>query len=99
MLVTEQSKEAEKGAMVAGVKENGVEDADKVIRSVLGKRHADETNNLERQFAAEKKVMVDDALHKLGQKYDKLNDDMKKRHDAQLADLQVRRPIQPTLRV
>lgn len=76
--------------MLEGVKENGLEDADKVIRSVLGKRHADETNNLDRQFAAEKKVMVDDALHKLGQKYEKLQESMKKKHDAQLTDLQVR---------
>ena len=76
--------------MAAGVKENGLEDADKVIRSVLGQRHADELNQLERQYAAEKKVMVDDALHALGGKYDKMAEDMRKKHDKQLADLQVR---------
>ena len=78
----------EKDAIAAGLKENGLEDADKVIRSVLSKRHAEETNNLERQFAAERKVAADDATHEVARKFDKLLSEARHKHDAQLAELQ-----------
>lgn len=47
--------------------------------------------DLDKQFAAEKRMMVDDALNKLNEKYDKLRDQMMKRHDQELADLLVSR--------
>ena len=78
----------EKDAIAAGLKENGQEDADKVIRSVLSKRHAQETNNLERQFAAERKVVADDAAHDVTKKYEKMLGEARQKHDLQLADLQ-----------
>ena len=84
-----KAKEAEKQAMVEGIRENGVEDSDKVIRAVLAERHAQELRDLEKQFAAEKKIMVDDALNKLNEKYDHLRENMMKKHQLQLEALQV----------
>ena len=84
-----KAKEAEKQAMVEGIRENGVEDSDKVIRAVLAERHAQELRDLEKQFAAEKKIMVDDALNKLNEKYDNLRENMMKKHQLQLEALQV----------
>ena len=75
--------------MLDGIKENGIEDSDKVIRAVLAERHAQEMRDLEKQYAAEKRVMVDDALSMLSDKYDKLRDDMLRTHQAQLEALQV----------
>ena len=72
-----------------GIRENGVEDSDKVIRAVLAERHAQELRDLEKQFAAEKKIMVDDALNKLNEKYDNLRENMTKKHQLQLEALQV----------
>lgn len=46
-------------------------------------------NDLEKQYAAERRMMVDDALNKFNEKYDKLRDEMMKRHDKELADLMV----------
>lgn len=51
--------------------------------------HEQEMSDLEKEFAAKKRMMVDDALNKLNEKYDKLRDDMMKRHDQELADLMV----------
>ena len=75
--------------MQVGIKENGLEDSDKVIRAVMAERHAQELRDLEKQYAAEKKIMVDDALSKLSDKYDRLRDEMAKEHETELADLQV----------
>ena len=75
--------------MVEGIRENGEEDSDKVIRAVLAERHAQELRDLEKQFAAEKKIMVDDALNKLNEKYDNLRENMMKKHQLQLEALQV----------
>jgi hypothetical protein len=44
---------------------------------------------LDKEFAAKKKIMIDDALSKLHEKYDKLRDQMLKRHQDELAALQV----------
>ena len=46
-------------------------------------------DDLEKQFGAERRMMVDDALNKLNERYDKLRDDMMKRHEKELADLLV----------
>ena len=46
-------------------------------------------NDLEKQFAAERRMMVDDALNKLNNKYDKLQDEMTKRQGKELRDLMV----------
>ena len=46
-------------------------------------------NDLEKQYAAERRMMVDDALNKLNDKYDKLRDDMTKRQGKELRDLMV----------
>ena len=75
--------------MLEGIRENGSEDSDKVIRAVLAERHAQELRDLEKQFAAEKKIMVDDALNKLNDKYDNLRENMMKKHQFQLESLQV----------
>ena len=48
-----------------------------------------EMDDLEKQYAAERRMMVDDALNKLNDKYDKLRDDMMRRHEKELADLMV----------
>ena len=48
-----------------------------------------EMDDLEKQFGAERRMMVDDALNKLNDRYDKLRDDMMKRHEKELADLLV----------
>lgn len=53
-----KAKEAEQKAIEDGIRENGIEDADKVVQSVLTKRHAQEVRDLEKRFSAEKKVMV-----------------------------------------
>jgi hypothetical protein len=44
---------------------------------------------LDKEFAAKKKIMIDDALSKLHEKYDKLRDQMLKRQQDELAALQV----------
>ncbi len=75
--------------MAAGIKENGLEDSDRVVRAVLAERHAAELRDLEGHYAAEKKIMVDDALAKLGDKYDKKREEMMNRQEAELAALQV----------
>ena len=51
-----------------------------------------EMNDLEKQYAAERRMMVDDALNKLNNKYDKLRDEMTKRQDKELRDLMVSTP-------
>ena len=48
-----------------------------------------EMDDLDKQFGAERRMMVDDALNKLNDRYDKLRDDMMKRHEKELADLLV----------
>lgn len=45
--------------------------------------------DLEKEHAAKKRMMVDDALNRLNEKYDKLRDEMMKRHDHELANLLV----------
>ena len=92
-IVVSQSKEAEKKAMVEGIKENGTEDADKVARAVLAERHAREVSDLDQQFSAEKKIMVDDALNRVNEKYEKRRMDMLKRHEDELVALQVSRSV------
>ena len=84
-----QAKKAERRAMADGVRQNGAEDSERVVRAVLAERHAAEQRHLDSQYAATRKVMVDDALAKLGEKYDKLREDMTARHDAELTDLKV----------
>ena len=76
--------------MSAGIRENGTEEGDKVVRSVLAARHNKELDNLESQYAAQKKIMVDDAISKLNEKYDKRREDLTRRQEKELADLQVR---------
>lgn len=83
-----QSKDIEHKAIEEGIKENGEEDSDKVVEAVLAQRHAQELADLENQFAARKKVAVDDALSRLGQKYDSLRDQMAQRHAQELAALE-----------
>ena len=86
---SQKAKEAEHEAMIEGVKENGTEDSDKVVRAVMAERHAKELADLDKEYAAEKKIMIDDALSQVSDKYDRLRDDMNKRHEAELAALQV----------
>ena len=75
--------------MNEGVKENGLEDSDKVVRAVQAERHAQELRDLDKQFAAEKKIMVDDALTQLATRYDSLRDGMNKRFETELEALKV----------
>ena len=46
-------------------------------------------SDLDKEYAAKKKIMVDDALSKLHDKYDKLRDQLLKRHQEELAALNV----------
>lgn len=48
-----------------------------------------EMQDLENQFRTKRKLMVDDALSKLHEKYDKLRDSLAKQHQEELAALQV----------
>ncbi|RUS80922.1 hypothetical protein EGW08_011303, partial [Elysia chlorotica] len=83
-----QAKDVEHKAIEEGIKENGEEDSDKVVEAVLAQRHAQELADLENQFAARKKVAVDDGLSRLGLKYDALRDQMAQRHAQELAALE-----------
>lgn len=44
---------------------------------------------MENRFAAEKKLMMDDALNKLHDKYNRIREDMLRRHEEELAGLEV----------
>lgn len=79
----------EKKAIREGVQQNGTEDSDKVIKSVLAARHAAEENELDAEYAALKKLMVDGEVSKLHDKYDKLSAELAKKHEQQLKDLLV----------
>jgi len=79
----------EQKAIQEGIQENGVEDCDKVIQSVLAARHAAEQRDLDNEYAALKKLMVDDAIAKLHDKYEKMANDLSKEHDLQLKQLEV----------
>ena len=85
-----QAKEVEKQAIQDGIQENGVEDCDKVIQSVLAARHAAEEQDIDTEYAALKKLMVDDAIAKLHEKYNKMTNELAKKHEQQLRDLEVR---------
>ena len=60
-----------------------------MIKAVLAQRHAQEMADLETQYAAEKRMMVNEALNKLNAKYEPLRTEMSKRHNKELFDLQV----------
>ena len=45
-----QAKEVEKKAIEEGIKENGREDTDKVVKAVLANRHAQVTNSSRESF-------------------------------------------------
>lgn len=94
-----QAKEVEKQAIREGIQENGVEDSDKVIKSVLAARHAAEEKELDSEYAAKKKLMIDDAKAKLHEKYDKMASDLTKKHEQQMKDLLVSNRRGFTLRV
>ncbi|WAR00886.1 hypothetical protein MAR_025258, partial [Mya arenaria] len=83
-----KAKEAEREAIKEGIRDNGEEDSERVIKAVLAQRQAQEMSDLENQFGGQKRLMVDEALNKLNEKYDKLRDDAMRRHDQELADLQ-----------
>lgn len=83
-----QSRQAEKEAITEGVKENGLEDSDKVIRAVLGQRHAKEMTELERQMAAERKIMLDNSFQEVTGKYERMRQELARKHEAQLQALQ-----------
>jgi hypothetical protein len=84
-----QSREVEKEAISEGVKENGMEDSEKVVRSVLGQRHTQELADIEKKFSAQRKIMLDEATQQLAEKYDKLRAELSQKHGAQLQALQV----------
>ena len=84
-----QAKEAERKAIRDGIQENGMEDSDKVVQSVLAARHADEEKNIDSEYAALKKLMVDDAIAKLHEKFNRKASDLSKKHEAELQELQV----------
>lgn len=79
----------EQKAIREGIQENGVEDSDKVIQSVLAARHAAEEKDINSEYAALKKLMVDDAIAKLHEKYDKKTNELTKKHEEQLEQLEV----------
>ncbi|EDV25654.1 uncharacterized protein TRIADDRAFT_55968 [Trichoplax adhaerens] len=81
-------KEAEKQAMIAGIQQNGVEAGDLIVRRVLEQRHADEMKALEKQFEAERKKSVDDALTVLLKKQAAEREAMLAKHQSELEDLE-----------
>lgn len=66
-----------------------MEDCDKVIQSVLAARHAAEERDIDTEFAALKKLMVDDAIAKLHEKSNNMANELAKKHEQQLKDLEV----------
>ncbi len=84
-----QAKSVEHKAIVEGIKENGESDSDRVIRSVLAARHARELRDLDKQAAAKKKIMVDDAMQKVAEKFERQREEMQRMHEAELDSLQV----------
>lgn len=78
--------------IVEGIRENGIEDGDKVVRSVMAQRQAQERRDLDNEYAARHQVIVNDKLAQLSAKYDKLEEDLAAKHRTQVATLQVPRP-------
>lgn len=66
-----------------------MEDSDKVVEAVLAARHAAEEADIDSEYAALKKLMVDDAITKLHEKYGRRASDLTKKHEQQLKDLEV----------
>ena len=76
-------------AIAEGIKENGVEDSDKVVSSVQAQRQQQEMQDLEKRYILQKKVLVDSALENLAQKHDILREELAKKQHAELDALQV----------
>lgn len=85
----QQAEEVERKAIAVGIRENGADDSDKVIKSVLSRRHASELRGLEAEFAALRRCMVDEAVCQLADACSKKRDKLAKKHEEQLAALQT----------
>lgn len=84
-----QAKDTEHKAIQEGIQQNGVEDSDKVVQAVLAARHAVEDKDIDTEYAALKKLMVDDAIAELHEKYSRKSGELTKKHEEQLKQLQV----------
>ncbi|XP_071958404.1 uncharacterized protein [Antedon mediterranea] len=80
-------KDKEKKEIIEGIQGSGGQNSEKIIKSVLDKRHHLELNDLDGQFEAERKVAVEGALSKLHDKYHSKRELMIHRHEKELADL------------
>lgn len=85
---TQHVKEAEKQAMINGIRDNGSEAAEFVIRKVLEKRQSQELKDLERMFQEERKVAVDEALAKMEERHTQENDELRAQHERELKELE-----------
>ncbi|XP_033646870.1 uncharacterized protein LOC117306372 isoform X1 [Asterias rubens] len=84
---SEVVKKVEHDAMLEGIQSQGAENTEKVIRAVLDKRQAQELNDLDAQFGAERQVAIEGALTKLNDKYHGKRESMLQRHERELSDL------------
>ena len=86
-----QLKEAEHEALTAAMRDNGAEDGDRVVRAVMGARHAREADDLEARYAAERKVTVEDVLSRAADTHERRRSEVLGRHADEMAALQVGR--------
>ncbi|EDO39341.1 predicted protein, partial [Nematostella vectensis] len=88
---TEHVKEAEKQAMIEGIRENGVEAAEFVIRKVLDKRQGQELKDLERMYMEERRVAVDEALAKMEDRHAQQQEELRLQDKQELEALESER--------
>lgn len=85
---SEHIKQAEKQAMIEGIRENGSEAAEFVIKKVLAKRQSQELKDLESMFQGERKVAVDEALAKMEERHAQENDELRALNEKELKELE-----------
>merc|ERR1712136_507588 len=81
------TKQAEKEAILEGIERNGADASQKVIQSVLEKRHKKELEDLLSEFELKKKLLLDEALKPLLEKYYNDRDAMVAKYESELVKL------------
>lgn len=74
-------KDAEKEAMLEAIRENGAEATEYIVKKILEQRHAKEVADLDRMFAEEKRITIDDTLAKLDEEHFDEKEKLKFKHD------------------
>merc|ERR1712136_633454 len=81
------TKQAEKEAILEGIERNGADASQKVIQSVLEKRHKKELEDLLSEFELKMKLLLDEALKPLLEKYYNDRDAMVAKYESELVKL------------